>query len=50
MGLIRFGGQVNYAEFRSSSLSFVESQQAVGGVEISICPSRVAAAERPVAI
>ena len=49
LGLIRFGGRVNYVDLVSSS--FVEeSLQAVGGIRISIQRSLVAAGERPVAI
>jgi hypothetical protein len=49
VGLIRFGGRVNYVDLVSSS--FVEeSLQAPGGVRISIRRSLVAAGERPVAI
>jgi hypothetical protein len=50
MALIRFGGQVNYTDFRSSSSFVVESLQAVGGAGISAIRSLVAAAERPAAI
>jgi hypothetical protein len=49
LGLIRFGGRVNYVDLVSSS--FVEeSLQALGGVRISIRRLLVAAGERPVAI
>jgi hypothetical protein len=49
VGLIRFGGRVNYVDLVSSS--FVEeSLQALGGVRISIRRLLVAAGERPVAI
>jgi hypothetical protein len=49
VGLIRFGGRVNYIDLVSSS--FVEeSLQALGGVWISIRRSLVAAGERPAAI
>jgi hypothetical protein len=49
LGMIRFGGRVNYVDCVSSS--FVEeSLQALGGVRISIRRSLVAAGERPVAI
>jgi hypothetical protein len=50
VGLIRFGGRVNYVDLVSSS--FVEeSLQALGGVRISIRRALVVAAgERPVAI
>jgi hypothetical protein len=46
LGLIRFGGRVDYVD-RVSSSFIEESLQAFGGVEISICRSLVAAAERP---
>ena len=46
LGLIRFGGRVDYVD-RVSSSFVEESLQAFGGVEISICRSLVAAAERP---
>ena len=49
MGLIGFGGRVNYVNFESSS--FVEeSLQALGGIRISIRRSLVVAGEHPVAI
>jgi hypothetical protein len=49
LGLIRFGGRVNYVDLVSSS--FVEeSLQGLGGIRISIQRSLVAAGERPVAI
>jgi hypothetical protein len=48
--VIRFGGRVNYADFRSSSSFVVESREALGGVWISIDWWLVAAGERPVAI
>ena len=49
VGLIRFGGRVDYVDLVSSS--FVEeSLQVLGGVRISIRGSLVAAGERPVAI
>jgi hypothetical protein len=49
VGLIRFGGRVDYGDLVSSS--FVEeSLQVLGGVRISIWRSLVAAGERPVAI
>jgi hypothetical protein len=50
VGLIRSREQVNYLDFRSSPSFLVESLQAVGGVEISVVRSLVAAAERPAAI
>jgi hypothetical protein len=46
MGLIRFSGRVDYVD-RVMSSFVEESLQAFGGVEISICRSLVAAAERP---
>jgi hypothetical protein len=49
LALIRFGGQVDYTDFKSSSF-VVESLQAVGGAGISAIRALVAAAERPVAI
>ncbi len=49
LGLIRFGGRVNYVDLVSSS--FVEeSLQGLGGSRISIWCSVVAADEHPVAI
>jgi hypothetical protein len=49
MDLIRFGGRVTYVDLVSSS--FVEeSLQVLGGIQISVGRSRVAAAERPVVI
>jgi hypothetical protein len=49
LGLIRFGGRVNYVDLVSSS--FVEeSLQALGGIRIGTRRSLVAAGERPVAI
>jgi len=50
VGLIRFGGQVNYVGSASLSLSLDEDHEALGGVRISIYPTRVAAAERPTVI
>ena len=50
LGLIRFGGHVNYVDFTASSSFVVESLQAVGGVEISVMRSVVAAVERPTVI
>lgn len=47
VGLIRFGGRVSYADFRSQSSSVIESLQAFGGSRLSVCRSHVAAAERP---
>jgi hypothetical protein len=46
VGLIRFSGRVDYVD-RVMSSFVEESLQAFGGVEISICRSLVAAAERP---
>jgi hypothetical protein len=50
LGLIRFDGRVDYADFSSLSSSVVESLQAIGGVGVSIVRGLVAAADRPVAI
>ena len=49
MGLIRFGGRIDYVDLVSSS-SVEESLQALGGIRISLRRSVVAAGERPVAI
>ena len=48
LGLIRFGGRVDYVDLVSSFVE--ESLQALGGIRISIRRSLVAAGERPVAI
>ncbi len=50
LGLIRFGGRVNYVDLRSSSFVVGESLQAIGGVGIRIVRALVAAGDRPAAI